>query len=393
MVDWPIFMRRKMVEALASSAQQFGSTVIAVNRPLCPFSTPIRKRDRMKELFGQPKLEKLTDNLYLFSPKYFIHDSVASNWSLLESLNIRWLRGSYRSLCKRIGINESSPIVWYYDPQQAYVTRLFDTSFNIYELYDNLADLEGNELHPAVDQEKLQRENVDLLVTTSEKLHLKYSPGYKHSIQLGNGLDRETFSRFSESAVQPHPDIVKIDSPRIGYTGLISQRLDWGLVENIAERKPEWNFVFVGQVFDETLKRRTSHLTNIHFTGAFQHSDMPSILRAFDLGFMPYRDNDFFRYSNPLKFYEFAAAGLRSVSSNMEELRIHPETLVKVVPNDADAWISAIGSYLAEDPTKAGSIGRETASQYIWEDMTARLLDNIKGLVDSKSPESDPRVL
>ncbi len=38
-VDRPIFMRWKMIEALADAAVPYGTTVVAMNRPLCPFST------------------------------------------------------------------------------------------------------------------------------------------------------------------------------------------------------------------------------------------------------------------------------------------------------------------------------------------------------------------
>ncbi|MBU2624143.1 MAG: hypothetical protein KKG33_01130, partial [candidate division Zixibacteria bacterium] len=52
MVDWPLFMRRKMLYALAEAAEKYGSTVVAVNRPLCQISTIVRKPQRARELLG-----------------------------------------------------------------------------------------------------------------------------------------------------------------------------------------------------------------------------------------------------------------------------------------------------------------------------------------------------
>jgi teichuronic acid biosynthesis glycosyltransferase TuaH len=106
---------------------------------------------------------------------------------------------------------------------------------------------------------------------------------------------------------------------------------------------------------------------------------MPSVLKSFDFGFMPYRDNDFFRYSNPLKIYEYAAAGLRTVSSNMVELSDYPQEIVKIVPNTPEHWVGAIQAYLESDSSSARKVGVELARKFIWEDMTAVLLERLQG--------------
>ena len=106
-----------MIVALAESAMKFGVTIVAVNRPLCPLSTFLRKPHRRKELFSKPHLEKLTDNLYLFSPKYFIHDFVANRIRILELLSRLALKRSYRYLTDQINIDEPNPLTWYYYPQ------------------------------------------------------------------------------------------------------------------------------------------------------------------------------------------------------------------------------------------------------------------------------------
>ncbi|MBU1319191.1 MAG: glycosyltransferase [candidate division Zixibacteria bacterium] len=388
MVDWPLFMRRKMLYALAEAAEKYGSTVVAVNRPLCQISTIVRKPQRARELLGDARLQKLASNLYLYSPRYFIHDSIAQELGILESLNLAALRSSYRKLCKRIGIVEEKPLIWFYHPVQGYVTRLFPGSFNVYEIYDNLADIHGNTLQAVEKRIDKFRDRIDLLLTTSRKLHDKYSPGFKHAWEFGNGIDRETYERMIRHDHPPHPAIDNIASPRIGYTGLISQRLDWQLIHDVADRRPDWNLVFVGKVFDKSILNSTANINNIHFTGAFDHSEMPSVLRSFDVGFMPYRDNDFFRYSNPLKIYEYAATGLKTVSSNMEELSSYPSEIVKIVPNRPDDWIEAIQAYLESDDDVARSVGAEFAGKFIWEDMTARLLDRMQQLFQPSGKDS-----
>ena len=378
MVDQPFFMRWKMIEALADAAVPYGTTVVAMNRPLCPFSTLFRKPDRVKEFLGKPQLQQLKNNLYLFSPRYFIHDSVAAGSRVLEKLNTAALRKSYAHLCYRIGVREENPMVWFYHPQQGYVTSLFPHSFNIFEVKDNFADLDGNELESAKAQEESLRDHVDLLLCTSQKLLDKYSTGYRKAWLSGNGLERNTYERLVGSRPQSIPELTSIPGPRIGYTGLISRRLDWDLILEIARQQPDWSFVFVGKVSDPSIRPLTASFSNIHIPGWYDHEQMPAVLSSFDIGFMPYRDNNFFHYSNPLKFYEFAAAGLRMVSSNMEEMKRFPEELVKIVPNSANEWISALQGFLDSDSEGARQIGAEVAGKFIWEDMTAELLKKIR---------------
>jgi hypothetical protein len=377
LVDWELFMRRKALFALAEAARDYDSTVVAVNRPLCPWTTVVRKRDRLPELFGAARLSELSDGFYLYSPRYFLHDSLAQNTGLFEKFNITALRRGYLEMCRRIGVSECNPIVWFYHPVQGYVTKMFPGSVNVLEIKDNLADVHGNILESYERRLDSLTPYVNLLLTTSRKLFEKYSPGFKHAWKSGNGLDRETYRTLVQGNLQRNPEIEKIPKPRIGYTGLVSKRLDWPLIKAIAKSKPDWNLVFIGSIFDKSIANDLDGVRNIHFTGGFDHAEIPSILGSLDVGFMPYLDNEFFSYSNPLKFYEFAAAGLPAVSSSMEELRDYPNEIVSIVPNSSDEWVAAIQRFLDSDRDRARSVGTDFAKRFLWEDMAAGLLDRI----------------
>jgi glycosyltransferase involved in cell wall biosynthesis len=378
--DWEIYSRRTWVKALADATAHHKSTLIAVNRPLCPVTTLFKKPHRANELFGQEKLEQVGDNLYLFSPRYVLHDHLAHRLLLIEKLNIASLRKSCRQLQKRLGISESHPIVWFNYPQQGYVSELFESSFKVFELYDNLTDFSGKPNLTSLTLEKELRRNVDLMVTTSQKLQAEFASHYRVQYLVGNGLSRETFEQLGASDVKSMPEITAVPSPRLGFAGEISARLDWPLLLKLARTKPEWNFVFVGRTPYGTAARNIRDTVNMYHFGPYQHSEMPAVWKSFDSGIMPYYDTEFFRFSNPLKFYEMAAAGLPSVSSPMEELNQHPDTIVRVVPNNADAWINALDSTLKLDRIETTKVGREIAGRFIWEEMAQRLLQHVATL-------------
>lgn len=367
-----------MVYALGESAREYGTTVVAVNRPLCLQTTAIRRPKQIPDMLTPPRLERMSENLFLYRPKYYVHDQIANLVPMFEKANLLALRRSFAHLGKQIGIAEPAPMVWFHYPQQGYVTRLFDGSFNIFEIYDNLTDIDGNELDYVNRLEAKRRGRIDLLLTTSQEIQDKYAANYRHSYMFGNGLSRDAYDKLSDPEVQPHPDITRIPSPRLGYAGMISERLDWSLVKSLAVAESKWNFVFVGRISDDKIRRRLARLHNVHFPGEFPHKDVPSILKSFDLGIMPYRDTPFFEFLNPLKFYEMAAAGLPMVSSPIAELKSFPESLVTVVDNNrADAWREAVRHMLESGRAISHKIGPKVAADYIWEDMTAKLLANI----------------
>ncbi len=367
-------MRKKMVFALAEAAGKRGSTVVAVNRPLCPFTTFITKPHRASEFFDKPSLEKLAENLYLFSPRYFITDNLARFNKSLEKMNLIRLRKSYDYLQKQIFVEEPSPIVWFYHPVQNYVTDLFPESFNVFEIKDSLTDFDGKEIEYVNRMEEKKRGEVDLLLAVSPKSMKKYGAKYNEAWMSGNGLDRETYRMLIHTEVAASPQILKIKAPRIGFTGILSDRQDWNLILEIARKKPQWNFVFVGPVSEGVPVVQIEQTANVYLPGQFDHSLMPEVLNAFDIGIMPYKDNAFFRFSNPLKFYEYAAAGLRSVSSPMELLHDFDQDFVRVVENDTESWIKALDHLLKQDKNRAREIGREIAGRYIWEDMAERIV-------------------
>lgn len=376
-VDWPLFMRRHMLYALSHVVKELDCSVVAVNRPLCRFTTVVKKPERMREFFEKPLIEELDNNLFLFSPRYFINDLIAAHFTVLESMNIKALRKSYRYLMCELGISEDRPIIWFHHPQQYYITDLFPDSLNVLELYDNLVDYDGHSIEAVDRKETGLRDKIDLLLATSPKLLEKYGSHYKHAWLSGNGLDKQTYERLSKENIEPGAELIKIPSPRIGYTGIISKRLDWELIEAIVSQKPEWNFLFVGPVQKSAPLEKMSQYHNIHFTGKYRHSLMPEVLKSFDVGFMPYKDNDFFRYSNPLKFYEFAAAGLCSVSSEMEVLSRFDPRFVKIVPNNAEDWIHAIEFMLQRDKEEAETIGKQIAREHIWDNIYKEVIEKI----------------
>ena len=66
--------------------------------------------------------------------------------------------------------------------------------------------------------------------------------------------------------------------PRLGYAGVIDERIDLELIDEVAQQRPEWQIVMIGptaKISPESLPRRA----NIHWLGMKDYADLPYILR------------------------------------------------------------------------------------------------------------------
>lgn len=391
--DWSTFTRQDEVRALAAVGRQKGFTVIAVNRPLCPLSTVFRKPSRLKEYFGTAQLEPLAENLFLASPKYWLSDVVAWRYPWVERRNLQALRRWYESVRSQLGLSSDPPLVWYYHPVQGYVSELFPGAPTVYEMYDYLAAADDKPDGVGQRLEVANRQRVDGLLCVTPSLLRRYAPFYRNAWLSGNGLSQSALSRFADDHIAVDPRVAAIAQPRLGYAGVISERLDWSLLRVLVERNPAWQFVFVGRQTGRLLERRLGSAPNVHYLGEVERNRVPEIVAGFDVGLLPYLASEFIFHSNPLKFYEAAAAGVPSVSSPNDLLASYPDELVRTVACAPEAWEAAIQAALS---LRSADLRRRYAAvlvEHTWEKIAERVVDQLDAALRQpgvRQPECGP---
>ena len=125
-----------------------------------------------------------------------------------------------------------------------------------------------------------------------------------------------------QQARQPQPDPADqagIARPRIGFFGVVDERLDLGLVAGIAALRPAWQLVMIGPVLrlDPASLPRAA---NIHWLGGRKYAELPAYLAGWDAGFMPFARHAGTRFISPTKTPEFLAAGLPLVSTPIADV-------------------------------------------------------------------------
>lgn len=107
--------------------------------------------------------------------------------------------------------------------------------------------------------------------------------------------------------------------PRLGYFGVIDERLDLGLVALLADRHPEWSIVMVGPVAKidpATLPLRP----NLHWLGMQPYELLGHLLAGWDLCLMPFALNEATRFISPTKTLEYMAGAKRVVSTPVPDV-------------------------------------------------------------------------
>jgi glycosyltransferase involved in cell wall biosynthesis len=172
-----------------------------------------------------------------------------------------------------------------------------------------------------------------------------------------------------------------VPRPRIGYAGSLHPQVDFGLVAELATRRPGWHFVFVGGRIDqkhELAERELEAcrtLPNVHFLGHKGHDEIPAYLLNMDANIMCYRlaERTWVKAGYPLKLHEYLAAGAPIVSADLDSVRAFVP-FVKIVAG-TDQWEAALAEALAENAPELRAARKGVAAQNGW-DVRARQLSS-----------------
>jgi UDP-galactopyranose mutase len=171
------------------------------------------------------------------------------------------------------------------------------------------------------------------------------------------------------------PPIKKgIDSPRLGYFGVIDERMDVELIRRIADARPSWQIVMVGPIVKidpTTLPTRP----NIHYLGQKSYEELPRYLSGWDDALMPFAENDSTRFISPTKTLEYLAGGRPIVSTPIADVVDQYGALGLVEIARAENFVSAIeGALPSGSHPRAAEVDAflaKTSWQRTWSQMTA----------------------
>jgi UDP-galactopyranose mutase len=158
--------------------------------------------------------------------------------------------------------------------------------------------------------------------------------------------------------------------PRLGFFGVIDERMDLDLLNGVAEARPDWQLVMIGPVVKidpATLPRRS----NIHYLGSKTYDQLLSYIAGWDVALLPFARNDATRFISPTKTPEYMAAGKPVVSTSIRDVvRPYGQQQLVRIADEVPAFVSACEAALAEDAsarlTRADAFLRQMSWDGTW---------------------------
>lgn len=208
-----------------------------------------------------------------------------------------------------------------------------------------------------------------LVTAVSPQLVSESRTANRQSYLVQNGSDLDHFGR--SPTVRPRALPVAEGRPVLGYVGAVSWRLDHDLLARICAARPDWSVVLVGPV-----EGKLPQAPNLHAVGAIPYDELPEWTQAFDVGIVPYNQDEFNRASFPLKVFDYLASGVPVVSTALPALSDLGPT-VRLARN-AEEFTEETAALLADMPSAAEC--RTLAAANSWDNRASCLLELIAQL-------------
>lgn len=246
-----------------------------------------------------------------------------------------------------------------------------------YDCMDEWADFPdiGPEL---IEEEDALVDEADLVTVTAAALQTKWMSKGVKSLLVRNAVD---YNFFSSRCVENNL-LADLNGPIIGFYGALAPWVDFYLLRYLADHRPNWNFVLVGDCFVKDLAG-IDRMPNVRLTGRKPYGDMPRYLHDFDVCLIPFKLNHVTHAVDPVKFYEFISVGKPVVSVPLEEMAIYND--YAYFASEYKDFLTKIEVALTENDPKLASQRIQLAKENDWRHRYLTTNEAIKALYDKCS--------
>jgi UDP-galactopyranose mutase len=208
-------------------------------------------------------------------------------------------------------------VAWLYTPMALDLMPSTKTAAVVYDCMDELSLFAGAPPELVARERDLFRAAA-LVFTGGASLFEAKRRQHKAVYSFPSSVDSEHFLQ-ARTMLDTAEDQKELPHPRLGYAGVIDERIDLALIAAVADARKDWQIVMIGpiaKISQADLPQRP----NIHWLGLKPYSELPRYFAGWDLALMPFAINDATRYISPTKTPEYLAAGLPVVSTPIRDV-------------------------------------------------------------------------
>jgi UDP-galactopyranose mutase len=228
-------------------------------------------------------------------------------------------------------------LAWFYTPMALPLAQHLEPLQVIYDCMDELSAFKG------APPELLAREDAllaraDLVFTGGPSLYRAKRARHPRVHCFPSSVDAAHFRAARDGAIEA-AETADLPRPRLGFYGVIDERMDLELLAGVAEARPEWQIVMVGPVVKIEPDALPRH-PNIHYLGQRSYEELPTLLAGWDVCLLPFALNEATRFISPTKTLEYMAAEKPIVSTPIADV-VEPYGEIVYLGASSDAFVAA----------------------------------------------------
>jgi UDP-galactopyranose mutase len=319
------------------------------------------------------------------TPRATLREAAPNLWTVVPHLPAgtppRHAEGELRQLLD--GVLERShvrsPLLWFYSPMALAFARHLDAAVTVYDCMDELSAFHGAPPELATRERELFA-RADVVFTGGQSLYEAKRRAHPFVHAFPSSVDAAHFVKARQACL-PEPRAQRdVPRPRLGFFGVVDERMDRDLLAQLADAHPEWRTIILGPVVKidpASLPRRP----NLHYLGPSAYDDLPAYIAGWDVAIMPFAQNEATRFISPTKTLEYLAAGKPVVSTPIRDVvRPYGERGLARI-GAGERFVREVEAALAERGTPAEAARRAAADEWVATTSWDRTWDEMRRLV------------
>jgi glycosyltransferase involved in cell wall biosynthesis len=274
-------------------------------------------------------------------------------------------------------------VLWFYTPMALDFAADLKPKATVFDCMDELSAFKfaPPEL---IDNERELMKRADVVFTGGQSLYEAKKDRHANIHPFPSSIDTAHFNQARNITDEP-ADQKNIARPRFGFCGVIDERMDIELLGQMADLRPDWQFIMIGPVVkisDEDLPRRA----NIHYLGGKNYKELPAYIAGWDVAIMPFALNESTKFISPTKTPEYLAAGKPVVSTPIRDVvRPYGEKGLVHIAATAEEFVAACEKALADESSDRLQTVDEFLSHNSWDKTFERMRKLIDEAVEKNS--------
>ena len=282
--------------------------------------------------------------------------------------------------------------LWLYTPTPDFMVEAVAPEMLVYDVMDELANFAFAPPQLKANETRLLGQAA-VVFTGGASMHDSKKHLNPNTHLFASGVDGKHY------AAACHPDTTTPDwlqdipeGPRATYIGVIDERLDYELIVQMADARPDVQFLICGP-FAKIDPNNLPKAPNLHYPGQQQYADLPRILKGTDICLMPFAMNEATKFISPTKTLEYMATHRPIVSTPIVDVvRFYSD--IVYLADTPEAFIQRIDAALnesGEDRARKHKREEKILAEQAWD----AIADNMETLMQrewAKTASGKPQV-